>query len=204
VYDRLWAAAQDLDVPLSMHVATDRADPRAPATSFVLDIKHVPPSAFVNKDYQVRHAMAELVLTGVLERFPRLRVGSVEHELAWIPFFLEQMDYTYTDRPPRGDWYRFKDPGALPSDFFRRASFASFQEDAVGLRIRDAIGVETLMWGSDYPHTESTFPKSREILGRILADVPGDEVRQIVATNAATLYGFDLPASAPPAPPAEA
>ena len=85
------------------------------------------------------------------------------------------MDYTYTDRPVRGDWHRFADPGALPSHYFHRNCFVSFQEDAHGIRMRDVVGVGTLMWGSDYPHTESTFPRSREITREILAGVPRDE-----------------------------
>jgi predicted TIM-barrel fold metal-dependent hydrolase len=195
--DAFWAAAEELDMPWSLHVGTDRGDPRAGDAAFRLDVKNVPPSAFVNKDFQVRQAFADLILSGVLERHPGLRVGTVEHELAWIPFFLEQMDYTYTDRPRRGDWHRFAHANTRPSHFFARQCFASFQEDAIGVRLRDAIGVGTLMWGSDYPHTESTFPRSREILADILEGVPVDEVRRIVSTNAAGLYGFDVPEGAP-------
>ena len=80
----------------------------------------------------------------------------------------------------------------LPSDFFRRNVFLSFQEDALGIRDRTLIGVDTLMWGSDYPHTETTFPRSRQILEQILAGVPEKERRQIIRTNVATLYHFDL------------
>jgi predicted TIM-barrel fold metal-dependent hydrolase len=198
VYDRLWAAAQDLDLPLSLHVATDRADVRAGDAAFTLDVKAVPPSAFVNKDHQIRQTLADLIFSGVFERFPRLRVGSIEHELAWIPFFLEQMDYTYTQRPPRGpEWIRFRDRGALPSDFFRRNVFASFQEDRVGLAVRGEIGVDALLWGSDYPHTEATFPRSREVLARVLAGVAPEEAARIVSGNCARLYGFDVPKAAP-------
>ena len=91
----------------------------------------------------------------------------------------------------RGDWHRFA-AGVLPSDFFRNHCFVSFQEDAVGIRTRDVFGVHTLMWGSDYPHTESTFPRSREILGEILDGVPEEEQALIVCDNVAKLYGFDL------------
>jgi len=59
----------------------------------------------------------------------------------------------------------------LPSDFFRRNVVLSFQEDAIGIRLRDVIGVDNMMWGSDYPHSESTFPQSRQILAEILAGV---------------------------------
>jgi len=106
------------------------------------------------------------------------------------------MDYTYTDRPARGDWYRFKERGALPSDYWHRNGFASFQEDAIGVRLRDVIGVDAILWGSDYPHTESTFPRSRAIVADFLAGVPDAEARAIVAGNAARLYGFELPATA--------
>jgi predicted TIM-barrel fold metal-dependent hydrolase len=191
-YDHFWATASDLDMPLSMHTATDRGDPRVGDAAFALDVKHVPPSVFINKDYQVRQALGDLIFTGVFERYPGLRVGAVEHELGWIPYFLDQMDYTYTDRPPRGEWHRFPS-GVLPSDYWRSNCFASFQEDAVGIRVRDVIGVETLMWGSDYPHTESTFPRSQEILCEILADVSPADARKIVSGNAANLYHFDPP-----------
>ena len=82
----------------------------------------------------------------------------------------------------------------LPSDFFKRNCFMSFQEDAVGIRVRDVCGIETLMWGSDYPHTESTFPRSREITSQILAAVPAEEQRKILRENVAALYDFDLTA----------
>jgi hypothetical protein len=62
----------------------------------------------------------------------------------------------------------------LPSEFFRRHVVLSFQEDAIGIRLRDVIGVDNMMWGSDYPHSESTFPQSR----KILAGVPGRRAGQ--------------------------
>ena len=77
---------------------------------------------------------------------------------------------------------------ALPSDHFRRNCFVSFQEDEAAIRVRDYIGVENLMWGNDYPHAESTFPKSREFVDRILAGIPEDEQRKIAGENAAGLY----------------
>jgi hypothetical protein len=88
------------------------------------------------------------------------------------------MDYTYRVRHGEAI-YRFWD-GMRPSDFFRRNVVLSFQEDAVGIRLRDVIGPDKLMWdnmmsGSDYPHSQSTFPQSRKILAEILAGVPDDE-----------------------------
>ena len=139
----------------------------------------------------MRVSLGHLIFTGVFERYPRLRVGSVEHEPSWAPHFLARLDYTYTQRARRPGRYRFRSD-MLPSDFFRRNVFLSFQEDALGIRDRTLIGVDTLMWGSDYPHTETTFPRSRQILEQILAGVPEEERRQIICTNVATLYHFDL------------
>ena len=80
----------------------------------------------------------------------------------------------------------------LPSDFFRRNVVLSFQEDAIGIRLRDVIGVDNMMWGSDYPHSELTFPQSRKILAEILAGVPDDE-----QAKAGPIRGS--PAATPPA-----
>jgi predicted TIM-barrel fold metal-dependent hydrolase len=79
-----------------------------------------------------------------------------------------------------------------PSDFFHRNVVLSFQEDAIGIRLRDVIGVDNMMWGSDYPHSESTFPQSRKILSEILAGVPEHEQAKIVGGNTARVYGFDV------------
>ena len=79
----------------------------------------------------------------------------------------------------------------MPSDFMRSNVYHSFQEDALGIQLRHLIGVENLMWGSDYPHSESTFPKSLEILDSILEGVPEEEKAMIVGENAARVYDFN-------------
>jgi predicted TIM-barrel fold metal-dependent hydrolase len=185
-YEPLWAAAEDLQAPLTLHIDTQRP---APGTTRE-GIREVRASLLANADHWVRVSLGHLIFTGVFERHPRLRVGSAEHEVSWAPHFLDRLDYTYTQRAPRDGWYRFKGD-ALPGDFFRRNVFLSFQEDGLGMRDRALIGVDALMWGSDYPHTESTFPRSRQILERILAGVPDDERRRITRSNTARLYGFE-------------
>ena len=116
------------------------------------------------------------------------------------------MDRTYGERHGEAI-YRFKSlpsrrRGACPregggrhapeSDFFRRNVVLSFQEDAIGIRLRDVIGVDNMMWGSDYPHSESTFPQSRKVLAEILAGVPDDEQAKIAGGNTARVYNFDV------------
>lgn len=190
MYEPVWAAAVDLDLPISMHVATGRSLLSASTTQTSVQ-QGVTEAAFYLQDHFVRKSLGEMIFSGVFMRHPDLRVGSIEHEVCWAPFFLFQADYCYTDRPVRGDWLRFPD-GTLPSDYFKQNVFMSFQEDEVGIRVRDVVGIEGLMWGSDYPHTESTFPRSREITDQILVGVPPLDKDLILRDNAAKLYGFEL------------
>jgi predicted TIM-barrel fold metal-dependent hydrolase len=131
-----------------------------------------------------------MIFSGVFERHPRLTLAIVEFELSWAPNVLTSMDYTYRERHGEA-LYRFKG-GMRPSDFFHRNVVLSFQEDAIGIRLRDVIGVANMMWGSDNPHSESTFPQSRQVLAEILAGVPDDEQAKIVGLNTARIYKFDL------------
>jgi len=185
-YEAFWAAAQALDMPLSLHTATRRQGTNSGAASrTVRDASRRATKAFLPAT-----SLCDMIFSGVCERYQSLKVAIVEFELAWAPHLLNTMDYTYRERHEEAA-YRFKD-GLLPRDFFHRNVVLSFQEDAVGIRLRDIIGVDNLMWGSDYPHSESTFPRSREILAQILAGVPDDERVKIVGQNAARLYHFDV------------
>ena len=132
-----------------------------------------------------------MIFAGVFDRHPLLRVGTIEHELGWIPHFLDRLDFTYTQRQDNVTWYRLQN-FALPSDAFRNNVFCSFQEDALGIQERATIGVEGLMFGSDYPHSESTFPRSVEIMSARLERVPAHEKDMILFKNVSRIYGFDL------------
>ena len=185
MYEPFWAAAEELDIPISLHVTTNRPG----AVQVVKDGKVTQTGADrCNHDYFVRQCLGHIVFTGVLERYPNLQIVSAEHELGWIPFFINRMDLTYKERYQSAP-YRFKGD-LLPSDFMRSNVYHSFQEDALGIQLRHMIGVDNLMWGSDYPHAESTFPESQRILNEILEGVPEDEKDKIVGANAARVYKF--------------
>ena len=185
-YDPLWAAVQDLDIPLSLHVASNRPGSLSLSVEGKVSVRM---ADVVNEDHWPRQSLADMIYSGVFERYPRLKVMNVEHELGWIPFFIRRMDYRYRDFVNVTP-HRFKGD-VLPSDFMRRNVFHSFQEDDLGIRLRDIIGVDNLAWGSDYPHPESTFPRSQQILDRIMEGVPEDERAKIVAGTAARLYKFN-------------
>jgi predicted TIM-barrel fold metal-dependent hydrolase len=185
-YEPFWAAAEALAMPLSLHTATRRQGKiRGAGAKTLRDA-----SSRATKAFYPATSLCDMIFSGVFERHPALPLAVVEFELAWAPHLLSAMDYTYRERHEEA-LYRFKD-GMRPSDFFHRNVCLGFQEDAIGIRLRDTIGVDNMMWGSDYPHSESTFPRSREILAEILAGVPDDEQAKIVGGNTARLYRFDL------------
>ena len=183
IYELFWAAAQDLDMPLSLHFTTNRPGPGQQYSN--MDTTKV--SFVCNTDHWVRISLADMIYSGVFERYPKLMVGSVEQELSWVPHFLDRLDYNYTQRAVGDTSYRFKGD-ALPSDYFHSNVFLGFQEDALGIRDRHIIGVDQLQWGSDYPHDESTFPRSREIIEEILVGCTEEEKAKIVGGNAARIY----------------
>jgi predicted TIM-barrel fold metal-dependent hydrolase len=79
-----------------------------------------------------------------------------------------------------------------PSELIRRQAHATFMYDPIALNNRAITGIETLMWGNDYPHPEGTWPTSQEVAAQQFADVPDDELQAIVGGNAARVFGFDL------------
>jgi len=185
-YEPFWSAAEGLGMPLSLHTATRRQGKiRGAGAKTLRDA-----SSRATKAFYPALSMCDMIFSGVFERHPRLTLAIVEFELAWAPHLLDTMDYTYRERHEEAI-HRFKN-GMRPSDFFHANVVLSFQEDAIGIRLRDVIGVDNMMWGSDYPHSESTFPQSRKILAEILAGVPEAEQARIVGGTTARVYGFDV------------
>ena len=185
-YEPLWAAAQDLQMPVSLHIGTNRPG----SGQEFANLLALTPSFFCNVDHWVRMSLGQIIFSGVFERYPKLQVGSIEMELSWAPHFLDRLDYTYTQRPLEFVPYRYKED-MLPSDYFHRNVFVGFLEDALGIRFRDVIGVDNLLWGGDYPHFESTFPRSRQIIEEFLVDCTEEEKAKIAGGNAARIYRLD-------------
>jgi len=189
IYDRFWWTAQDVGLPLLLHIGTPRGG--IPGCEFTMNLGELTGAGRSTTDYWVRYSLSAMIFAGVFDRYPKLRVGSVEHEAAWIPHWLKQMDFTYRERPVFTKGWRSKE-GLLPSDYWRRNMFVEFMEDDLGVQLRDAIGVDTMLWGSDFPHAESTWPKSRDFLDRMFAGVPEPDLRKITSENAARMFGFKL------------
>jgi predicted TIM-barrel fold metal-dependent hydrolase len=182
-YEAFWAAAADLRMVLGLHISTNRVM----HDGKMFAVKELDPATQSNADHWIRQTLAHMILSGVFERHPDLCVGAVEYEMAWVPHFLDRMDYVYTSRPFTR--YFFKNE-MLPSDFFRRNSFVTFTEDPIGVEFRNRIGVDTIMWGSDYPHPESTFPRSQEVLEGMLKDCTEEERVKLTYANCARVFGL--------------
>lgn len=186
--DPLWSAAQALGMPLCMHSGSYRPGPGV-LGSFANDVSQRGIASFrASEDYWPRRSVADMMFSGVFERFPTLKIGVIEFELSWAPYFIQQMDRHYEEHRYVKE-IRFKDD-RLPSDFFHQNVFVAFQEDIAGIANRHIIGVDNIVWGSDFPHTESTWPHSREMLAKLLDGVAQDEVDKLAFGNAARIFGF--------------
>ncbi|MDQ1430531.1 MAG: hypothetical protein QOF40_1133 [Actinomycetota bacterium] len=179
-YDPLWGALQDTGLSISQHLGNKaslydvfRRDPTPQAAIFT----SMPAFALAE-------VIAWWILTGILERFPGLHVVFVEPNLYWIAGFLAQLD-----RKADG---RYDLPGLRlkPSEYFHRNMACTFLDDEVGLGMRHLIGIENIMWSTDFPHPATTWPYSREVVDRQFADIPEDERALLCSGNAARLYNL--------------
>jgi predicted TIM-barrel fold metal-dependent hydrolase len=187
-YDRLWAAAQDLEVPISLHILTGFNYSRDVSAFTGLELYRGSVNA---KLTDVANSLFDIIFTGVFERFPRLKLVLVENEIGWIPFLLQQWDY-YVRRFRNANPPPIKE---LPSDYFWRNVYATFFNDAVGGRNLDWCGIGRFMWSSDYPHGNTTWPHSREVIQRDLGHLPADARGKLVRETVQQLYGMQLPAT---------
>jgi predicted TIM-barrel fold metal-dependent hydrolase len=189
IYERLWWTAQDSKMPLLLHIGTPRGG--VPGNEFTMNLSELTGAGRSTTDYWVRYSLGAMLFAGVFDRYPGLKIGSVEHEASWIPHWLKQMDFTYLERPVFTKGWKSRE-GMLPSEYWKRNMFVEFMEDDLGVQLRERIGVENMLWGSDYPHAEATFPRSQQFLERMFAGVPEADLRKITSDNAAKMFGFSL------------
>ncbi len=190
-YERLWAAAQDLSMPISMHILTGHSYHKGGLDRGASQVKRgglVPFRGAVNlKIADAAGAIFDLVYSGVLERYPELKIVTVETEMGWLPFYEQQWDYYFhryaAANPP------INEP---PSTYLRRQVYATFFNDPMGARQLTWWGQDTSMWSNDFPHPNTTWPNSHAVIARDLGHLPADVQRKILWENAARLYGLDI------------
>lgn len=182
-WEPIWRAASETGLPVHIHTTGPRTDPRwlgNPATYRRWLATHM--CAFQVPMFAV---LSAILFGGAPERYPKLKIVIGESGIGWLPYALERLDYEWEDQ--------FKDLlPRPPSEYWRRQFFATFQIDRIGLRNLDSIGAETVMWGSDFPHPDGTWPDSLEILRPQLEEISEAQQRLILFENARRLYGFPI------------
>lgn len=179
-YEPIWAVCEELDLPLHSHSgwSPDYGDVGCATAMFISEV-----------DMWAQRPFTALMWSGVFERHPRLKYVLTETGVGWVVEKLRVLGFK-AENPIFKHFTR--DLSLSPSGYFARNCYlgASFMPEHEG-RFRHAIGVDRLMWGSDYPHLEGTWPGSLKALTETFGGYPEHEIRAILGQNAAQVYGFD-------------
>jgi uncharacterized protein len=179
-YHPLFAELQETGTPLSIHnAASEQQFVQVPVSAGGATITFLE-----NKYVDHFRTLTSLIASGVPQAFPRLKIIIVEGGIGWIAAVIHTMDHWWEDH------HRWLKPhlDEKPSVYCHRQFYFTFEEDRAGLLTRELLNVDHLMWGSDYPHTEGTFPRSREQVAKDFAGLEEGLVRNLVAENCRRLY----------------
>jgi predicted TIM-barrel fold metal-dependent hydrolase len=175
-FDRLWAAFSEYDMTTTIHLGA--RVPRFGEKQFFLADMPMSKVAMIEP-------IAIMIFNGIFQRFPKLRFASVESGVGWMAWVTEYMDRTWEKQ-------RFWTESTLtekPSFYMDRNVYASFIQDRIGVLNRHQPGGRNILWSSDYPHSETTFPHSHDIIARDFEGIPEKDVREITCDRAKKLYG---------------
>ena len=185
-YEPIWAVCQELDIPVQSHSgwSPDYGDVPSATAMFISEV-----------DMWAQRPFTAMLWAGVFERYPNLKYMLTETGVGWVVEKLRVLDFKAAS--PMFKHFN-RGLSMTPSGYFGRNCWlgASFMPEHEG-RFRHQIGVDRLMWGSDYPHLEGTWPNTMKALNETFALYPEQEIRDILGLNAANAYGFDLAALAP-------
>ena len=184
VYEPIWSLAEEAGFPLSMHVGCNAYLPREYRNT-KRRVDGI--AAYAATQNTVQSTIVEFMCRGVCERHPNLKIVVAEFNAGWIAHWLDRVDQglqrEYRNKP---DPYT----GAPIHEIWKRQFYATIEDDRPALATRDLIGIENIMWGSDYPHTDSTWPHSRDVLDEIFDDLPAEDRQKITQENVKQLYGL--------------
>lgn len=174
--DRVFAAVAERGLALSIHVSLGQSMPAA----------HKAKLPGYGRFFDAPNRMIELVFAGVFDRIPALDVVFAETDFGWVPYVKEQIDNNYQRLEPTSHFGL----RALPSEYVARHFHFGYMTDTFGLRVRHDVGVERILWSSDYPHISADWPLSWRVIQSSMSGVPTAERHAILAANAQRLYGF--------------
>ena len=180
--DPFFAAAQELGMPVSIHIRIQRTRNPLGVLKGVASISNMALAGML----LFPPIMSELIMSGLFDRFPRLLVLGVETEVGWIPEALEQLDNFYwRNRTRTGLKLRH-----LPSTYFRENFCCTFIKDAIGVKLRHDVGIRNLAWSTDFPHHGCDWPYSRKVVDEMMVGVPQSERYEMLAGNMVRIYGL--------------
>lgn len=183
-YDPFWDAASDLNMPVNLHILTGFNYSRWERKG--LDVYK---TAVNDKVNDAANTLFDLVFTGVLARFPKLKIVYVENECAWLPFYMHEWDKYYLRFQKRVPLPFMK---KLPSEYVGEQVYATFFSDPTGGVLMSRYGQDTFMWSNDYPHAASPWPHSRKVIAEELGHLPKDVLRKVVRENVIRLYDLKI------------
>ena len=193
-HDPFWKVCEDLEIPVNVHSGTGSPDYGDFPFSGLLQALEIP--------FYSQRPLVQLMVSGVFERFPRLRFVVTELGASWVPDVLGMLDlFMGAVRQGQLGEFRYEEGGAptkTATEYFAQSCWiGASMPSAKDVAVRDTIGVDKFMWGSDYPHDEGSYPDTTRAVRRAFRDVDHRDTAAMLGGNAARLYGFDLQALAP-------
>ena len=200
--DRFWAAALDLEMPLVIHTSfpTKVGSRETPLFKYPIEPEgeRRPPTDFVQRfARQAPHHsgsvdISQFIVAGIFDRFPKLQIYWAENNVGWLPYFGEQIDKEYETN----HFWAEREMGVprlkrLPSEYLKQNAHWGFFEDRIGMKLRHEIGVDRIMWSTDFPHVVTRWPNSLKTLDAQMAGVPAEEKRKMVAGNVVKFFHLD-------------
>jgi predicted TIM-barrel fold metal-dependent hydrolase len=187
VWDPFWEKAIEVGLPLSFHILTGRDE--------IFKARGPKLNGFLSIIRGCQDILGMLILGGVFERHPALRVVCVEADAGWVPHYMYRMDHAWKRHRnwlPAGQKL-----SRLPSEYFRENVHTTFQDDWVAFEVASLMNHERLLWANDFPHSDSTWPWSRQMLAEQAAKLTPAQRERVLSANTAELYGIDRSALAP-------
>jgi predicted TIM-barrel fold metal-dependent hydrolase len=187
LYDPFWADCQEMDMPLVLHEITGGAESRlSPSSYWDRNLS----LASMIRSHEPQRTIAQLIMSGVCERFPRIKFNSAENGLDWLPWYVSRV------KRARGGNTSFETKLSLePIDYFYRNIFFTYINEPHAVENREIIGIDNLMFATDYPHSASTWPKSQEIVERDVTTyaLTEEEKRKLIHDNVLKLFNIPAP-----------
>jgi len=180
-WDPFWAACEDEQTVVCLHIGS--------SSQLVVTAEDAPMDVLITlSPINLVQAATDLIWSPVFRKFPSFKIAMSEGGIGWIPYFLDRIDYVYEHHQA---WTGQDFGDKLPSQLFRERVITCFIDDPAGVKMRHDIGIDTITWECDYPHSDCTWPTSPERLMKSLDGVPDDDIDKMTHVNAMRDFHFD-------------